>query len=126
MDARTAITGRRDAAQVTTAAETDDHSRRWNKPDELWVCYGAAFVGTGFDHRGNLTLRSAADIMAGNAPGVTIGQNRSLSPVTLTTRGTTLSAKVVGNVAAVANDSDTCLAGNLSVKHVVEASNGTA
>ncbi len=75
LDAGTAITGRRNAAQVPVADQTDDHSRRWNRPGETWANYGAVFVVTGFDHRGNLTLRSAADITAGNADGVTIGQD---------------------------------------------------
>ncbi len=69
------LTGTRNAAQVTAGAETDDHSRRWNRPGETWANYGAVYIDTGFNHTGDITLRSAATITTGNADGVTIDQS---------------------------------------------------
>ncbi len=67
----TRIVGQRDRSQVPEEEQKDDHGRRADSP---WAIYGAVFVDTGFDHEGNITIRSAADIEAGNRTGVTIGQ----------------------------------------------------
>ena len=74
LKAGTRIVGKRDGAQVTEADQTDDHGRRPTKPGELWANYGAVYVDTGRNYEGDITIRSEADIEAGNNDGVTIGQ----------------------------------------------------
>ncbi len=58
----------RESAQVTVGDQTDDYSRRWNKPGELWANHGAFWVDTGFDFAGDITIYSAADLTARNTP----------------------------------------------------------
>ncbi len=68
------IVGKRDGAQVTAADQTDDHGRRHNALLGRWANYGAFFVDTGNRYEGDITIRSEADIEAGNNDGVTIDQ----------------------------------------------------
>ena len=72
------ISGTRGNAQVPADQETDDHSRRWNKPGETWAVYGAFWVDTGFDYDGDITVRSAADITANGS---------ATDPATIKARG---------------------------------------
>ena len=58
----------RGAPQVTVEGQTDDHSRRWNLPREMWAYHGAFWVDTGFDFAGDITIYSAADLTARNDP----------------------------------------------------------
>ncbi len=74
LKAGTRIVGKRDPAQVTEAVQTDDHGRRHNELSGLWANYGAFFVDTGNKYEGDITIRSEADIEAGNNDGVTIDQ----------------------------------------------------
>ena len=62
------ITGTRGDDYVSADDQTDDHSRRGNKPDENGAYYGGFLVDTGFDFDGDITIRSNADLTARNDP----------------------------------------------------------
>ena len=66
------VIGQRDAPNVLQEDEQDEHSRRWNKPGGRWADYATVFVETGFNHEGDISVRSEADIEASWREGVTV------------------------------------------------------